>query len=465
MNLGNKYKANLALFLSAVLFSLFMGLRIYYPNIFWVQLFYAVSEAALVGGVADWFAVTAIFRKPLGFPYHTALIPRNRNKLVQAIANMVQNELLNTGSIHSKLVQIRFTDLFINWVENKQGKAILANLFANYVSGVVSKTDTLKLSQSVESIIKKSASAWDMVPTLRILGCYMLDHSYEKKAISFLLDQLKNKVQQPATQRQIVDYLQKQADQKLTSQPTSAFGWLKGLLFEGAKAFDAINFDDAAAALQQEVLEILQELDAERHPLRLWIKQELQQVIEHLGQDAAQSLSLNDWKNELIIRLDISRLLQDFFSMLLQSQQLENVQADLFLQQGNLVDHYKQLAKKSPLIGWVLRQIERYWELFLQDSIQRKWFEAYLQEAIGHIVDSQHEFIGTLVRDVLEQLSDDALNKFIEDKAGEDLQWVRINGAVVGGLVGLLLFLFLSFIYRPWVMPLVTPWMKAVFGI
>ncbi len=188
--LGNKYKANLALLFSAGLFALSMGLNICYPGDFAVQLIYAVSEAALVGGVADWFAVTALFRRPLGFPYHTSLIPRNRNKLVQATANMVQNELLSTESIQHKLGQIRFVDLLINWIEQKGGKVILADLVVSYASDVMAHVDIGKLSHSTEKIVRRLALSWNIVPELRSFGFYLLDHNYEQEWINFLLRQL-----------------------------------------------------------------------------------------------------------------------------------------------------------------------------------------------------------------------------------------------------------------------------------
>ena len=88
-------KADAALLLSAVLFLCALFLHIRFADSLWVRALLAVSEAALVGGVADWFAVTAIFRKPLGFPYHTALLPRRRDSFVQAIVTMVQKEFFS----------------------------------------------------------------------------------------------------------------------------------------------------------------------------------------------------------------------------------------------------------------------------------------------------------------------------------------------------------------------------------
>lgn len=83
-------KANIVLGSVFLIFIAAAWLRHLWPNHQGIYFFFFVSEASLVGGLADWFAVTALFRKPLGWPYHTALIPRNRDKLIMGVSKMVQ---------------------------------------------------------------------------------------------------------------------------------------------------------------------------------------------------------------------------------------------------------------------------------------------------------------------------------------------------------------------------------------
>ena len=86
-------KADVALISSALFFLLALYLHLHVPSAIWTDGLLMVSEAALVGGVADWFAVTALFRRPLGFPYHTAILPRRRDSFIHAIVVMVQKEV------------------------------------------------------------------------------------------------------------------------------------------------------------------------------------------------------------------------------------------------------------------------------------------------------------------------------------------------------------------------------------
>src|SRR5919205_2901935 len=76
---------------------------------FWGNILQGGFEAGLVGGLADWFAVTALFRHPLGIPIpHTALLPKNREKITKALVSTVENELLSKETIIARLQQIRF---------------------------------------------------------------------------------------------------------------------------------------------------------------------------------------------------------------------------------------------------------------------------------------------------------------------------------------------------------------------
>ena len=71
---------------------------------------------------------------------------------------------------------------------------------------------------------------------------------------------------------------------------------------------------------------------------------------------------------------------------------------------------------------------------------------------------------GRLVRETLETYSDEDLNRFVEEKAGNDLQWIRINGSMIGGIVGFFLFLLLNFVYDPYLLPVLTYWKNLIFG-
>ncbi len=99
----NRQKADQALAIAFALFVAAVAVRGVYHEAIWAQAVFRMAEAALIGGVADWFAVTALFQRPLGITFHTAIIPRNREKIVKAMSYMVQEEFLSRQSIQRHL--------------------------------------------------------------------------------------------------------------------------------------------------------------------------------------------------------------------------------------------------------------------------------------------------------------------------------------------------------------------------
>ena len=88
----------------------------------WEELLFFVIQSALIGSIADWFAVTALFDKPLGFPYHTELLYRNRTQIIDSITKIISEKLLQPNMWQDKLYQISFMDKFIGWLRSPGGR-------------------------------------------------------------------------------------------------------------------------------------------------------------------------------------------------------------------------------------------------------------------------------------------------------------------------------------------------------
>ena len=104
----NWNKADKTLLAAGVLFLFSLCLHIQYPKSLFADGILFCAEAALVGGIADWFAVTALFRKPLGFPYHTAILPRRRKEFTEATGRMLQNEFFSKKNLLRKAKSIDY---------------------------------------------------------------------------------------------------------------------------------------------------------------------------------------------------------------------------------------------------------------------------------------------------------------------------------------------------------------------
>ena len=102
--MGNAWnRADKTLFATLLIFAAMLGIRCVYPDSLTAQGLLFIAEAALVGGVADWFAVTALFRRPLGFPYHTAILPRRRQEFSEAVVRLIEREFFSRRQLFSLL--------------------------------------------------------------------------------------------------------------------------------------------------------------------------------------------------------------------------------------------------------------------------------------------------------------------------------------------------------------------------
>ena len=87
------------------------------------------AEAALIGGIADWFAVTALFKKPLGISWHTEIVPRNREQIIEKVSQMVGQELLSQDSIRTWIAGLKPADRLLDWFFENSGKPVLEDFF------------------------------------------------------------------------------------------------------------------------------------------------------------------------------------------------------------------------------------------------------------------------------------------------------------------------------------------------
>ena len=117
-----KQRANGILGLTAVLYCFAFVGQFFFGYESWYQPLYWAVQSALIGSVADWFAVTALFRKPLGFPYHTALIPRNKDRIINGVIKLVETKMLTKERCKVLLKNVQFVPLFEKFLLSPEGQ-------------------------------------------------------------------------------------------------------------------------------------------------------------------------------------------------------------------------------------------------------------------------------------------------------------------------------------------------------
>lgn len=422
--------ANKILAFVFMLFFLSIYLRYIYKDLLVVKIFSDVVEAALVGGIADWFAITAIFRKPLGFPWHTALIPRHRERVIFAIRDMIANDLLSAQSIKKRVNEIHFVTLLIRWVDRENGKQFLQTVVEKHSRHMIMKIDAPALAESLSHFIKNKVRQVKTISQIKILIRWGLQHEKDQYVIALLIDALINRIQEPDTKQVIYQYIDNIKQEKSKSLLEKVVIWI-------GEQTNSLNVADAADTVYQELLTILQEMKNPEHILYQWIQKK---IIKFANQPEPNVLSL-----DRIDRWKIAMLESEEFTEIIKNC------TEILIEKASTSAH-------NDLLGWIYSQADQHWERFKNDDEMQQWLEVRIKQAMLQLIDGEHYLIGKVIGEVLGKFTDEDLNTFIEEKAGDDLQWIRINGCIVGAMVGMIISLFLHYFYEPSIVPVVQEW-------
>jgi uncharacterized membrane-anchored protein YjiN (DUF445 family) len=367
--------------------------------------------AAMVGGLADWFAVSALFRKPLGIPWRTAVIPRNRERLFSVIVQMVQQELLAKENIKRKIEEHDIPRVVLTYLDERGGGKTVKRMVHKLLSDVLDKVDPHEAGRFIAQFVRQDAGVIRLSPLLRSIGEWTVQTGYDQKVISFVADELANIAVTSEFRSLLTKFLAKALSRyEADRRRRKLFNSIAGL-----------SPDNMAIFVQQRLAAWLTGIKRADHPVQIILRQRLCRYLQRLEQEPQSAQDWEKYKNSFLADLDIVGLTQKAIEWLLR-------QAD---------EHPQQMAQ------W-FRQADRLVDQLLADfqadAVQQQKVSGIVKQALLNFIDAHHNKIGALVRERLAQFSDTELVAFIEDKVGEDLQIIRVNGSVVGGFTGSILY-------------------------
>ncbi len=420
--------------------------KLYYQENLLVKALFIAMEAALVGGIADWFAVTALFRKPLGFPWHTAIIPRNREKIIDATAHMVQHEFFSREKLKTRLENIRLIEYIVKWLESDTGSQVCGTMLARFTRHLVETIEPRVFAVAIEKMLKNYIVQLKLTPAVRALGEWVLQTRQDEQFFAYIIQEIGKVVSRAETRQAVYDYLEGYKQQKSEGLLAKMVVWL------GEKT-NAISINDAADSFYQQLVALLADLQDPGQPLRLWLHDRLEEVVRQIEINSEWQQAIEGWKESVITRISLAEILTEIIAAAIKTvgesaASWENTLQDCELKQqpGKAAESRDNLSLK----GLIVASLEKYWSVFKEDREVQHWLEGQIKDAIYHIIDSEHHFIGVVVKNALKGLSDKELNKLVEAKAGEDLQWIRINGSLVGGATGFAGYLIMQFAEKVW---------------
>ncbi|CEH29625.1 hypothetical protein AM501_22550 [Aneurinibacillus migulanus] len=390
-----------------------------FPDVAVAKFLQGGFEAGLVGGLADWFAVTALFRHPMGIPIpHTALLPKNRKRITDALVHTLENDWLNKESIEEKIKQIRITEKVLTLLEKEVESPQVRSALVSISEQVVQQIDIEPVLPVIESKLKEYIKSINTAGLLHGFIDKALGEQYEEKAFDFLL----GKVSDWAVRSDTRHKLGSMALQALENIELDGFMQFALKSFAGM-----LNEDKLGGVLQTLLLRGSDDLrrpeNKNRQVFLAYVRREIEEARESEGLLA----TFEKWKYNLAEEVQLHERLSDIAEDL-RKQALEFIRNDAYLDDFAL-----------PFLRRLIQKVRANEEMMVR-------FEVWLQRQIAVLVEQNHSKIGKLVRENLDKLDNETLIEMMEDKIGKDIQWIRVNGAVCGFLIGLVLVTIKSFI-------------------
>jgi uncharacterized membrane-anchored protein YjiN (DUF445 family) len=373
----------------------------------------AIAEAGIVGGLADWFAVTALFRRPLGLPIpHTAIIPANWELLARRVGTMVGDRVLTRDYLVHEIDRLDLADWLARTAERVSRKDLESAV--RTVLGWIAREAPVASTGDFVARLQRLLVARPAAPALGTALELARQYGWDQRAIGATAAALVDALKRPALRTavgELVDELLTRYRERMTLYPRLALGL--------ADLFGLIHRERIVAA----VAAGLEELAADpAHPLRGRLSDALAELAQRLRSDASLTARIEAIKEELLGSPVVARLADD---------------AARALRRALLADLERP---ESEAVGWVTDRLERVRRLLVDDAELRARIEGWVRTWAVELVDRHHGRIATFIEKGVHALGPEGAVRLIEEHAGDDLQYIRVNGTVVGGLAGGLIY-------------------------
>ena len=420
-----KQRANGILGLTAVLYCFAFVGQFFFGYESWYQPLYWAVQSALIGSVADWFAVTALFRKPLGFPYHTALIPRNKDRLINGVIKLVETKMLTKERCKVLLKNVQFVPLFEKFLLSPEGQRA-ARLVIHQGLHLLWKSQTNEeWAQWGAKRIRGLLQQHSLVPVLKHVLLDLCEHNRYESMVVQVLNVIQERINHPAMVTWLTAVVAEEAHKKKRK------GFWSDFLISMSEATDVVNYQEMAEAIVQEAYAMLESWKRPNSPERTaWLRQWVE-PIRNIEENHEVCYALNEAWERWIREQDWESVIENHLCP--------------YIEELLLVGDENGETPAQVLVNIALE----LWNVYGQSDDLRNRIEKTLHDIGDYVLEQGYDLIETIIRQVLGGLSTDKFIYFIESKVEDDLSWIRINGAIVGAVAGLLVWTFLEYVYMP----------------
>jgi uncharacterized membrane-anchored protein YjiN (DUF445 family) len=370
-------------------------------NVYKIDWLKAFSEAAMVGGIADWFAVVALFRHPLGIPIpHTALIPNNKDKIGENLGDFVSDEFLTREKLELKIDQFNVAIKASEWLIEEKNATIVANLIAeNVIPGVLKTIDDEEVKHFIQAQFSDKLSKVNFGEWIA-LGLESLAKSEKQEVLvtnlfKTLIDELHN-------HKHLIE------EKVKSSTPFLSFGLADKKITQGV--FNGLY-------------DFLEQASHQDSAIRKRINDYVMNFITELRDSAEMQQKVND----LVLGFAKKEEVQDYIN-------------GIWLEIKTAIENDLALKEESSIKKSIANMIQSFGRGIQNDPLMIDKINNFIKNDVLSVVINNKKMIGDLISSTVKSWDTEEVSKKLELEIGGDLQYIRINGTLVGGLVGLLIY-------------------------
>jgi uncharacterized membrane-anchored protein YjiN (DUF445 family) len=382
------------------------------PASWWQQLLKAFAEAAMVGALADWFAVVALFKKvPIPFVVrHTAIIPRNQEKIADNLALFVREKFLDTESVVALIRRHDPADKVANWLRQDANARLLGDYLVKLGAGALDFIDDAPIQSFISRAVHTMVGSIDLSQSAGTIVDAMTQNGRHQQLLDAGIGQLAALLHSEETQvfiaQGIVDWLKEEY-----------------AVFEKVLPTETIGRKGADVAVRMAASLLARVHEDPGHPLRHEFDSYTADFIARLKSDPAFHAKGEEIKQYLLDDPALNGYLKTLWDDLKGWLKRDLASADSVL--------HRRVVAAGAWVGRTLADDPR-----LRDSLN-----AHLETAVRAAAPEFAQFLTRHIADTVKRWDSEEMSAQIEMNIGKDLQFIRINGTLVGGMIGIVLYL------------------------
>jgi uncharacterized membrane-anchored protein YjiN (DUF445 family) len=365
----------------------------------WAGWLHAFAEAGMVGALADWFAVVALFRHPLGLPIpHTAIIPNRKNDIGASMSRFVAEHFLEPDVVRRKLQDTNLASFVVGWLKSEKGRRSVEDLSVAVLRWALGALHEKRVRRFLSRLSRRQLANVSLAPLLGNTLSWLVRGQRHQQILTQVL-------------RYAIELVHDNRDAIRARVQRESPWWVPGFVDDRIlkKMLERIEHQLFEMALDQE------------HPMRGQFNQWVQKLAIELRDNPSHRRLGDEFKQQLLANDELQDYLYGLWRELAQ-----NIEKDIEKPESVIRQHVSR---------WLANVAD---ELDGDEDMQT-WVNAWLVESLTQVVGRNRSQIASLISDTVKSWDGMDTSRRVELAIGRDLQFIRINGTLVGGLVGLLI--------------------------